>query len=112
MSDDVPPLSMAGAESLRDAWRAIRDVIQGRKTPIGDDCEHRTRVAIALAVVAAGMLRDNLALGNHLEQDDPAVLTEAVKFAEARVTDAELAMLDEGRVPPQAPVPGEPSPSE
>lgn len=106
MSDSIAPLSAESAERLRDAWRAVIDLMQGRPGPISHDQDHRARVAAALAVLAAKLLCDNVALENHADQHDPAVLAEAVAFAEREAARAEAEMLDAAFLLPPGPAAG------
>lgn len=107
MVSALPPLNAEQAESLRDAWRAVRDVMQGQPTDIGTDCGHQLRVGRALAAIAAKLLCDNVAMTNYADQRDPAVLAEAIACAERETLSAELDMVAAGIQPPgngQAPV--------
>lgn len=91
------------AAALLDAWRAIRDGVQGRATVIGGDDDYYLRVDTALRAIAAKILCDNLALGNHLAPGDPAIEAEAIAFAERQIADLEMSMLDAGILPPAPP---------
>jgi hypothetical protein len=81
-------------------------MLQGSRTLVDGEPGNLQRVADGLTSVAVKLLCDLIAG----ESGPPSerVIQEAIEFAEARITDTELAMLDDGRLPPQAPPPPDP----
>jgi hypothetical protein len=103
---DDSALSRANGEAALAGYRAIRDVLQGARTPvrIDDGLERLTQLATALAALAAAEMTTAWRLRD-LDEDE-AIAAASADLAE-RITDLELAMIDGGQIPPPAPRPGE-----
>jgi hypothetical protein len=94
VSDGTKPLSAENAERLRDAWRAVSDLMHRRPGPLNHDPDYRARVAGSLAALVAKLVSDNIALESHADRDDPAVLAAAIDLADREAALAEAQMLD------------------
>jgi hypothetical protein len=69
------------------------------------DPDYLLRMIEALKGIAIRQLLDNITGASGFDPDDSALLFEADAFADERVTDAELATLNGGFLPPPAPPP-------
>jgi len=86
--------------ALREAWRAVRDALEGKPTRLCGDLEHIGMILNGLAAIAARVLAEDIAACEGWDRDDPECFTGALALCEEEIARHEMTMLDQGVTPP------------